>query len=218
MRLIEKSEIKKVCRKFAEIFKDYEAYDIFFERDSGEKRITADTDGCLESVTVCDNFRQQKKIYYFYRFEIYAAQNYTYVFDDYRGIASVKRPGDKDADVALQMLNPAFAIAFFAVTGIKACVLASEYMNFARAFAEKYYNPATDCYIKNIGVAKEVRGQGLLKRMINELCADMPVYLETHDANNVKIYEHLGFELLEAVEWRGITHYAMKRRAVEDVR
>lgn len=56
--------------------------------------------------------------------------------------------------------------------------------------AKKYYNPKTDCYVKNIGVRKEFRGQGKLKGMLKEFCGDLPIYLETQDENDVAIYKN----------------------------
>lgn len=192
MRKIRSDEQKAVSAKFAEIFKDYKAYDAFFPRDE----------------------KQQRKIYYFYRYEVYSSVDYTYTSDDnYTSLCSVKRPGDRDNDPKKLLADPIFFIKFIAATGVKACRLASGYMRFASEFANKFYDPQTDCYIKNIGVSAEARGQGRLKSMIDELCGGSPIYLETHDENNVKIYEHLGFEVVGSGAWYGITHYAMKRGA-----
>ena len=96
-------------------------------------------------------------------------------------------------------------------TGTRALKLAGEYLRFAEAISAKYYDPAHDAYVKNIGVAACARGQGRLHRMLDELCGDLPVYLETHDENNVAIYEHMGFKVCEVAEFYGYTHYAMHR-------
>lgn len=189
MRKISKYEINKVARIFADIFSDYRAYDLFFKRD------------CI----------QKLKIKYFFIYEIYASQNYTYVYDDYSAVAAVKMPGDIDKNPKSLFKNPFFSAVFSAVTGRKARKLANEYMKFADEISKKHYNPETDCYIKNIGVRKEFRGQGKLKSMLNEICGDMPIYLETHDKNNVSIYEKLGFRLCESADFHGETHFAMRR-------
>ncbi len=194
MRKISANEVKKTSLVFSEIFKDYYAYDIFFPRDG----------------------KQRKKIYYFYRYEVYAAKRYTYVFDDgFGALCCVKKPGDKDSNPSVQFLNPFFAIAFFATCGIKAIRLAGEYMKFAEKISARHYNPNTDSYIKNVGVAENMRGKGMLKKMLSELCGDMPIYLETHLDENVVIYEKLGFKVVAKEEWHGITHYAMKREGRE---
>lgn len=190
MRKIKNNEVKKVCKEFTQTFKSYKAYEIFFPKKD-----------------------LNKGVYYFFRFEVSAARNYTYVDGDYDVIASVKKPGDKDCNPALQFVNPFFAVAFYVATGNFAISLASEYVSFADKIAKKYYNPLTDCYIKNIGVAERARGKGLLRKAIDELCGDSAVYLETHDEKNVEIYRHLGFELCEVADFHGVNHYAMRRPA-----
>lgn len=188
MRKIKKSEIKNVSAAFTEIFSRYEAYGIFFTPD-----------------------RMMRGIYYMYRYEIHCSANYTYASEDGLSFASVKRPGDKDRSPASLFVNPFFTCAFFGAIGGASVRKAGEYIRMAEKIAEKYYNPSTDCYIKNIGVSQEARGQGRLRKMIDELCGDAPVYLETHDPKNVAIYEHLGFKVCETAEFYGYKHYAMKR-------
>lgn len=187
MRKIRQDEIGKVSRLFTEIFADYEAYRLFF----------------------LDEKKLARGIEAFFRYEIYASQEYTWVDEDLLSAAAVKCPGDKDRDPQTLFLNPFYAIRFLSATGMRAVKLAGEYLRFAENISQKYYVPERDCYIKNIGVALEARGQGRLRRMIDELCGEYPIYLETHDENNVAIYEHLGFTVLEAVDFHGYTHYAM---------
>lgn len=159
------------------------------------------------------NGKQAKGIYYFFRYEVYAAADFTYVYDDdFSALASVKRPGDKDRNTGKLWSNPFFTLAFGIYSRRKARALAAEYFEFADRVASKYYNPDTDCYIKNIGVDKSKRGQGILTKMIDELCGDMPVFLETHLESNVAIYKKLGFELVDESDFHGYTHYAMKRK------
>lgn len=172
-----------------DIFADYEAYRLFFP----------------------DERKKARGVEMFFRYELYASQPYTWVDEDFLAVAAVKRPGDRDRDPREMFVDPFFALAFLGATGKGARKLAKEYIAFADAVAEKYYDPKRDCYIKNIGVAREARGQGRLRRMIDELCGDSPVYLETHDDKNVAIYEHLGFRVCEKTDFHGYTHYAMRR-------
>ena len=164
MRKIRPDEVKKVSKLLAQIFNGYAAYELFFPEE--KKRL--------------------KGIEIFFRYEISASRNYTYVSDD-------------------------FAFSFFGVAGAKSAKLAKEYVALSADIASRHYNPATDCYIKNIGVAAEARGQGRLRLMIDELCGDSPIYLETHSEENVAIYEHMGFKVCEKVEFHGYHHYAMRR-------
>jgi len=66
--------------------------------------------------------------------------------------------------------------------------------------------PASHWYVMVVGVAPEMRGNGLgralLQPIIDRAEADgLPCYLETAQPNNVTFYEHLGFRrLVETVE------------------
>lgn len=189
MRKIKRYEIKKVSEVFAKIFNEYKAYDLFFEKDS----------------------HRERKMALFFRYEIFASQNYTYVYDDFSALAAVKKPSDKDINPKYLFCNPFFTLPFYFIISYNARKLASTYLEFADKVAEKYYNPEKDCYIKNIGVCEEFRRQGKLKEMISNLCMDLPVYLETHEFENVKIYRKMGFEICEETEFCGFPFYAMRR-------
>lgn len=193
MRKIRKDEIRKVSAEFAEMFKHYDAYKLFFD-DSSLKKGTE----------------------VFFNCEVYGCFDFTYTNDDMSVIASIKRPGDRERALTKLFLNPSFFVRFMSVTDKKARRLVREYVDMAENTAKKYYDPSTDCYIKNIGVAERARGKGLLRKTLEELCKDMPIYLETHTAENVEVYKRLGFRLLESVDFHGYTHYAMKRPALKD--
>ena len=94
MRKIKPSEIGKVCRLLTDIFADYEAYRLFFP---DEKRLARGMEA-------------------FFRYEIYASQEYTWVSDDFLSVAAVKCPGDKDRDPKLQF-QPRFCAVFPLVRG-----------------------------------------------------------------------------------------------------
>ena len=192
MRKINKDELKKTSAAFAEIFCDYTPYRLLFD----EKRLAKGRE-------------------LLFRCEVFCALDYTYVDENFEVIASVKRPGDKDRDLALLLADPRFMFEAMKLSDAHSRALLKEYVSFAQGFADKYYNPETDCYIKNIGVASSARGKGLLRKAIDELCGDMPVYLETHTQENVALYKHLGFELLESAPFHGYTHYCMKRPALK---
>ena len=189
MRKIQLSEYRKAASVFAEIFKDYKAYDLFFKK----------------------NKLQKFKIYQFFLYECFISANYIYEFDDFKSLCAIKTPMDKDQEICGFFNNPLNKLIFNISTSKYSKNLAKKYMNFAENIANKYYNPKTDCYIKNIGVIKSERGKGYLKKMINKICKDKPIFLETHKESNVKMYEHLGFYVCETQIFNGIKHYAMKR-------
>lgn len=203
MEKMKRSQLKKTCKVFADIFADYEGYDILFGYDK----------------------RRFARRYYLYRLEIYMAKDFTYIDGDFSALCSIKKPtkiakddegrdiivGDREYSAKPLFFNPLFDIAFFSAVGIKQFKIALEYVKMADEVSKRHYNPHTDYYIKNIGVIKSERGKGKLRKMIDEICGNNPIYLETQDDVDVAIYQKLGFELLETVEWRGIKHYAMRR-------
>lgn len=203
MEKMKRSQIRKVSKVYADIFSEYEGYDILFGKDK----------------------RRLKRRYYLYRLEVYMAKDFTYIDDDFSALCSIKRPSvirqddegnpvivvDNEYSAKPLFFNPFFDIAFFSAVGIKQFKIALEYVDMAEEVAKRHYNPHTDYYVKNIGVIESERGKGKLKKMLNEICGDNPIYLETQDDVDVAIYQKLGFELLETVEWRGIKHYAMRR-------
>ncbi len=71
-------------------------------------------------------------------------------------------------------------------------------------------------YLWNIGVKPELKGQGhagrLVRYLLEELAIkDEPCYLETAREQNVRLYEHLGFTLMESCDIPGtnITTWGM---------
>ncbi|UKI21518.1 MAG: hypothetical protein L6V83_00555 [Christensenella sp.] len=75
-------------------------------------------------------------------------------------------PDDKGKERSLASLfvNPFFAIPFFKAVSRKEAKIAMEYVSFAEQVSEPFYNPETDCYIKNIGVAKSEQGTRTVAR------------------------------------------------------
>lgn len=68
-----------------------------------------------------------------------------------------------------------------------------------------------------IVVKEEARGQGKAKQIIgyiiNEASKDhLPLTLETQNPDNVALYEHFGFEVVEKIEYEGLVQYCMIKR------
>lgn len=67
-----------------------------------------------------------------------------------------------------------------------------------------------------IGVLPECQGQGYASALLNPVLNEMaeksvPVYLETANINNVKIYEKKGFQVYNTWFWQGLALYYMKK-------
>ena len=80
--------------------------------------------------------------------------------------------------------------------------------------------PFEHWYLQGIGVAPPYRGQGCASRLLRPMLARMdeeglPCYLETLDEQNVPLYEHFGFKLIEeaSIPKTGFTNWAMLRQA-----
>ncbi len=64
---------------------------------------------------------------------------------------------------------------------------------------DRYYR------IKIVAVDKELKGTGAFRRLVTPVLdhcdkSNIPVVLETHNNNNVGLYEHFGFELVKTIE------------------
>lgn len=189
MRKINDNEIIKISGILADMFIDYDAYRLFFD----EKRLFSG-------------------IRAFFLYEVFTAKDYTYTDGEYDVVASVKLPSDKDVPSAKFFDDPVLSREFFSAVDDKTFALAEEYVDFNKNLAKRHYDPSTDCYVKNIGVKKQARGKGLLRKTLFELCGDRPTYLETHSVENVKIYEKLGFTVVERADFHGITVFAMSNK------
>lgn len=186
IRKILKKEIKLAAKKFTEFFYEYKAYDYFI---SSENKFF--------------------KMYNMFLYELYPTYKFTYVFGDFEGLCVIQKPGDEDLkncykkDFIIQLLN---IIPKDELEKIK------EYINFAKAIAAKYFDKSKDCYVRNLGVNKECRGKGIAKKMIEILSNGKNIYLETHDKNNILIYEKMGFELVyEELFSENLIHYCLKK-------
>ena len=92
-----------------------------------------------------------------------------------------------------------------------------KYENHAVSVRKKYTNN-TGLYLYNASVKTKAQGTGLLSKLIKPILKlsdeiDEIIYLETHNEDNVPLYEHYKFELCEAnfISKTNLTHYAMIR-------
>ena len=82
--------------------------------------------------------------------------------------------------------------------------------------------PFRHWYLEFLGVEPELQGKGyagtLLRAMFARLDKEhLPCYLETQNPDNVPIYQHYGFEVVEEalIPGTGLRHFAMLRERLE---
>lgn len=73
-----------------------------------------------------------------------------------------------------------------------------------------------------VAVASELKGTGAFRRLIDPVIAEcdasgIPMVLQTHNPNNVPLYEHFGFKLVEKVDSKELelSCYNMARMPAE---
>ena len=188
IRKITEIEIEIAAKKFTEIFYEYKAYDYF--------------------ITPKNKF---EKMYNMFLYEIFPTYKFTYTIEGYKGLCVMQKPGDED-------LVDCYSVEF--IRKIKTILSKQEieklkrYMDFAKDVSKQFFNKKEDCYVRNLGVVKDYRGQGIARKLIDELSQSRPIFLETHDKNNIEIYTNMGFEVVyEEPFEEDIIHYCLKRFA-----
>jgi ribosomal protein S18 acetylase RimI-like enzyme len=132
-----------------------------------------------------------------------------------QGVAYWKAPEQKSMAVSvknlihfLPLLLTLFPIGFLRA---KKLVEKTEAMH-TRYADEPHY------YLENLGVVESARGQGFASRLIHPILAradqqKVIAYTDTVNPANVPLYEHFGFQCVEAAPIReiGITVFALRR-------
>jgi GNAT superfamily N-acetyltransferase len=75
-------------------------------------------------------------------------------------------------------------------------------------------------YLQLVAIDRALKGKGVFRRLVEPVLTrseheNMPVLLDTHDKDNVSLYEHFGFKLVRehhAKSGAPITQYSMIRR------
>ena len=83
----------------------------------------------------------------------------------------------------------------------------------------KKYAPFPHWYLLSIGIREQYRGKGFASRLLKPLFQEfdhekVPCYLETHNPENVELYKHFGFKIVDDGKIPGTekTHWAMLRK------
>lgn len=141
------------------------------------------------------------------------------VEEDAKAIAIFVPPNYTGSKAIPFLIGGGIKLPFITPIGIFLRLL--RYENHAMKLKKKYTNHKS-WYLYNVTVKPEHQHKGmssiLLKPMFEYLDRiGQDCYLETHKEENVKIYEHYGFELLEVskIPRTDIIQYSMLRRSKE---
>lgn len=187
---------EKDIEKFAEILaKSFEGYSLF--------------------EYFCHKQYDVKKMKLFWKVALCASYNHVYSLsdkEDASGVMVVFPP--EYEDISIFSYFKAGGYKFF--TKLKIIKMLKFY-NFASKIKKKYVNENT-CYLYSLAVLQEARGNGIGKKLLKALIeyldqTEKGCYLETLKKENVALYEHYGFKLVEQVKVPNsdMTLYAMLR-------
>ena len=164
----------------------------------------------------CQNEYDFSKMKVFWEVALRASYNYAYSISDSvqaNGVAVFFPPEYKDIGF-ISYLN---AGGYRLIPKLDV-VRMLKFDNFASKIKKKYADEST-WYLYSFAVLPEVRGTGigskLLKTILNYFDQEnQTCYLETLKKENVSLYEHYGFKLMEEVKVPGseMTLYAMLRK------
>ena len=103
--------------------------------------------------------------------------------------------------------------------GMQSTLRQSSTNNFIRSIQAKHA-PFQHWYFASIGVDTAYQGKGYASALIKPMLAridseHLPCYLETQKANNVSLYQHYGFEVVNeaSIPGTGLTNWAMLRQS-----
>jgi predicted GNAT family N-acyltransferase len=90
------------------------------------------------------------------------------------------------------------------------------------SWRKKACGSANYFYIQLVAIDRSLKGSGTFRRLVEPIlmrseCEKIPVLLDTHDKDNVPLYEHFGFELVKehhAKSGAPVIQYSMIKRYV----
>ena len=140
--------------------------------------------------------------------------------EDAKAIAIFVPPNYTGSKVIPFLLGGGIKLPFITPIGIFLRLL--RYENHAMRLKKKYTNHKC-WYLYNVTVKPEYQKKGLSSELLKPMFEyldriDQDCYLETHKEENVKIYEHYGFELLEIskIPETDVVQYSMLRKAKQN--
>ena len=126
----------------------------------------------------------------------------------------------ENANMSLWRVIRSGGLSMIYKLGIKAASQVRPFGDYVSS-VHKRHVPFRHWYLLGLGVDPDYQGQGyasaLLKAMFTRIDKErLPCYLETQNANNVPIYQHYGFKVVEEgiVPNTRVTNWAMLREKV----
>lgn len=187
LRLIKENEIAEAAKIMAESFQNYPLYDVFFPNK--EKRVDLLTR--------------------FYLVSIRARRSYTYVTDDLSFVGCLKYPGDKMKNLILTALHPKCFFRCLPLAFGPYFKLMNELSAVTKTVRDKYYDPKKIGFVEAICIRSDARSQVSFFRLFRENHKGETIYAETADPKLVRLYQIIGFEVQETVEWRGVQNRSL---------
>ena len=134
--------------------------------------------------------------------------------EEVNGCAILLPPGFNGLKTSTFVWNGGYKIIFR--QGIKAIIRMSNYEAFAMNLRKKYTNNE-DWYLYNIFINPQHKGKKICSKLMRPLLNFCKLnkkicYLETNSDDNIPIYKHFGFKLVEKClvpDTNNLQHYAM---------
>ena len=135
--------------------------------------------------------------------------------EDANAIAIFVPPNYTGSKVIPFLIGGGIKLPFITPIGIFLRLL--RYENYAMKLKKKYTNH--ECwYLYNVTVKPEYQHKGMSSTLLKPMFeyfdrTGQDCYLETHDGNNIGLYQHYGFDLMkeELIPKTPVMHYAMVR-------
>ena len=139
------------------------------------------------------------------------------VGDPLQGVAYWKFPQQNDVSISLKSLGKFIPLlfTFYPIGLFRARAILKQIEALHQTYAAEPH-----FYLDNLGIVASARGQGLASRLIRPFLQmadeqNVIAYTDTVTRANVSLYEHFGFQCMEAreVPGTGLTAWALRRPA-----
>lgn len=189
MRKIRSDEIRLAAGIMTDCFCDYPLYKSFFPDDS----------------------KRRRQLFYFCWYYIFVRRSFTYISPDCTSLISVQKPGDRFCSPLPLLLTTPFLPGAVFTLPLRALLMLPSYAKLSHHEAGRFLNRDADWFIHIMCVRGNNKGGGFFN-VIRDMDIGEPLYCYTHTERNVRLYRHIGFEILNKTLWHGVPVYTMHRK------